>query len=62
MIEVRRCRVSADWTMRKDGTPGSSKTTLTYWRVLVDGRIVDSFLDQKRAEARAAELRGEDAA
>ncbi len=56
-VEVRMARVSADYKIGGGYPIPGTGSTLTYYRVIVDGKLVDSFQSRERAEARAAELR-----
>jgi hypothetical protein len=58
-VEIKKVLVSADWTIRKDGSLGVPTKYITYWRVLLDGKCVDSFLGKGQAEKKAAVLRHE---
>jgi hypothetical protein len=56
MITVTKCRVSVQWSHDPDGYPLRPTRFQTYYRVVVDGKIVDSFLTKRRADESAKKL------
>lgn len=55
-IEVRRSRVSCDWE-GVDTLEAVTHRWSSHWRVIQDGKLVDSFLSKANAEKKARTLR-----
>lgn len=57
-FELRRCRVSCDWTSPKRGSPRPRRFQ-SYWRIYRDGTMIDSFLTKRRASEALRRLQRE---
>jgi hypothetical protein len=60
-FELRRSRVSCDWTHPKKGY-GRPRRFESYWRLYKDGALIDSFLKKANAMTKLRRLKAEAAA
>lgn len=58
VFELRRSRVSCDWTEGKDGVRRPQRYQ-GYWRIYRDGALVDSFLKKANAMKKLRRLKEE---
>lgn len=58
VYELRRCRVSCDWTTPKKGAPYPRRFQ-GYWRIYRDGQLLDSFLTKANAMKKLRRLKAE---